>query len=651
MNRLIIFLLCVSSSYALATCPNKVDNKKVMLFVDVNLGDLEIETARNAACQRGERFEVVPKNYKDMGVYSEKINIASAKQKACLKIKQWEKCTEENNAMDKAYTDLRDYTEKQIPIKEQVETRLAELNQEKVKLTNVSISGHDGGGSFGGYKGNFSRQDLAQIMSNYPEMNEVESLLLLGCYTGVRHEVFAWKAIFPKVKLIGGYDGSAPNSTRPQGLDYISDILTKEKSLTKLKNSSQVDNDVKGMLDGLGMLNAAVYINPACEDNEDGFYYASKLNREFEKFEMTGCEKIVAELSALNVEFQKYESGEIEPPTDTGPNGALRKIYDKVRTNEHCLSNGEYGLNSNSVFFLLFWEGLKKNFAHFYEDDMLEAEKILATINPEDMVKNLDEKYQKLLTDKEEAEKMLAEYKKDPEGVIKKYNADLAMAQKEVNDLMASQEYQAIQKKLQTDPTKLTPEDKKFMDKLSEVSTKSMHLIWNNPAHGGLEQKIWIVDSEINNNRTSIEKIKSDPGFLKNIWAPTKANMANKTRKEVLENMHNMHGLLGSDVLSSKQSGALYFVTNVTDNHLRYFQNPFSWHEYTGNPEAVPNVQKLSSYTQPQSGGMSGGYGYGGGYAGGSIGGGMGGQTPLQQQDQQMQQQMQQQNSQQQQQH
>ena len=73
---------------------------------------------------------------------------------------------------------------------------------------------------------------------------------------------------------------------------------------------------------------------------------------------------------------------------------------------------------------MLFWEGLKKNFAHFYEDDMLEAEKILATINPEDIVKNLDEKYQKLLTDKEEAEKMLAEYKKDPEGVIKKYNAN-----------------------------------------------------------------------------------------------------------------------------------------------------------------------------------------------------------------------------------
>lgn len=642
MNKLIIFFLCISSSYALATCPNKVDDKKVMLFIDVNLGDPEIDAARKAACQRGERFEVVPQNYKDVTVFSDNITKLTAKQNTCIKTRTYDKCGAENTAVEKAYSDLRSYTEKQVPIKDQVANKLAELNLEKVKLTNVSISGHDGGGSFGGYKGGFSRQDFATIMADYPEMNEVESLLLLGCYTGVRHEVFAWKAIFPKVKLIGGYDGSAPNSTRPQGHQYISDILTKEKSLTSLKNPAQVDNDVKSMLSGLNMLNAAIYINPACENNEDGFYYASKLNRTFEKFEINDCEKIIGEMSALSIEYQKYESGELEPPTDTGPNGALRKIYDKVRTNEHCLAQGNYAFESNSVFFLLFWEGLKKNFGEYYENDMLEAEKIIATIQPEDVIKNLEAKNLELQKQIEETEKQVAEYATDPTGVMKKYNEELASMQKSVDELYKSKEYQEIMKKLNVGyattnaPPVITPEEQKLLNDINMLSSKFMNLSWNNPSNGGLALKAETLKSEITRNSMSIEKFKTDPDYLKKMWVPTKANLANKSRKEILENNHVMNGLLGSYALSPKQAGAVSFVTNTTENHLRYFQNPFSWHEFTGKPEAPQFTPTLSHYIDPQAGGMVGGMtgGMGRGYVGGGMGG-YGGGYQNQQQTQQ----------------
>jgi hypothetical protein len=635
VNKLIIFFLCVSSSYALATCPNTVDNKKVMLFVDVNLGDLEIDAARAAACQRGERFEVVPQNYKEVTVFSDNITKLTAKQNACIKLHTLEKCGAENTAVEKAYSELRSYTEKQVPIKDQVAKKLAELNLEKVKLTNVSISGHDGGGSFGGYKGGFSRQDFASIMADYPEMNEVESLLLLGCYTGVRHEVFAWKAIFPKVKLIGGYDGSAPNSTRPQGHQYITDILTKEKKLTSLKNPAQIDSDVKNMLNGLNMLSAAIYLNPACEDNEDGFYYASKLNRKFEKFELNDCEKIVGEMSALSIEYQKYESGELEPPTDTGPNGALRKIYDKVRTHEHCLSQGNYAFESNSVFFLLFWEGLKKNFSEYYENDMLEAEKIIATIQPEEVIKNLEAKNLELQKQIEETEKQVAEYATDPTGVMKKYNEELASMQKSVDELYKSQEYQEIMKKINVgyattnDQSVISPEEQKLLTDMNILSNKLMNLSGNNPSNGGLAFKVESLKYEMTRNSMSNEKIKNDPDFLKKMWVPTKANMANKSRKEILKNIHHMNGLLvGANALSPKQAGAVAFVTNTTENHLRYFQNPFSWHEFTGKAEVPQYALNLKHYIDPQAGG----------YVGGGMGGYSGGYNP-QQQGQQMNQQ------------
>jgi hypothetical protein len=70
MSRVIYILTILSYSYlSFADCSKKVDPSKVMLFIDTNDSALEISTAEKAACERGERLMVVPKNYKEYDKY------------------------------------------------------------------------------------------------------------------------------------------------------------------------------------------------------------------------------------------------------------------------------------------------------------------------------------------------------------------------------------------------------------------------------------------------------------------------------------------------------------------------------------------------------------------------------------------------------
>lgn len=128
------------------------------LFIDTNISDLEIEVARKAACARGERFEVVPKNYKDYAAYSKKIQDASKLLTKCFEKHMGKNplgsvpasdCKSEREAQQDAYKKLTEFKQTQISIKEQVKQRMGELSKEKAKLVTVAISGHDGGGHFG----------------------------------------------------------------------------------------------------------------------------------------------------------------------------------------------------------------------------------------------------------------------------------------------------------------------------------------------------------------------------------------------------------------------------------------------------------------------------------------------------------------------
>lgn len=650
MIKLSLILLILSFAFtAQAQCQKKIDKSKVMLFIDTNWSDMEIASAQKAACLRGERLEVIPKNYKEMTPLVTAYDNAQKKFEDCAKknnVNIWGqpaqvKCPTEFEDYTKTSAKIFDYKMNQKPIKDQLKEKLEALKKEQVKIKNVSISGHDGGGQFGGYKGNIGRQELNELMAQYPELNDVESLLLLGCYTGVQHEVSAWKGIFPEVKLIGGYDGSAPLSMRPQGHQYISDILTKEKVMLNLKNEATVDRSMKSLIKGLNGLNAAVYVNPVCEvDEDEGFYYASKLDRKFNKLELTECEKAMLEINKISIEYQKYESGELEPPADTGANGALRKIYDKVRTHEHCLQQGfnQSVISANSTLFLLFWHHLKKNFGHYYDKDMKEAEEVLSAINTEEVIVNLNKLIEDLQKQKETLEAELVESQQDPEGYKARLKAKRQELLKELSALESQEGFKELEERFYRNPNgEFTPEERKLLKDVFELTNKTTTsfndinmLNYNQKEFQSIiKQRMASLDITIQRHQLQKTEIEKDPNYFKTVWSPTAENMNKKSRKEVMDNVHKIHSLMMTGGLTPKQTAAMSYIASTSEKHLRYFQNPFSWHEYTGNPEQIPDSQSFANYSSSVIGhGMDGFFGsYAGGY-------GSGGSVQIQQQQQ-----------------
>ncbi len=641
-------LLIIISLPSWANCPNKINPARVMLFIDANFGDMEIAAAQKAACNRGERLEVVPKTWKQYSAFQKAVETSTNAMNACMtKFPNASasfyspnptstECAAEFKSFKETNAKMREFTGKQKPVAEQVKERMDELSKEKVKLTNLTLSGHDGGGQFGGQKGSISRSDVSAIMGKYPEMNDVQSLLLLGCYTGVQNEVSAWKGIFPKVKIIGGYDGSAPASNRVQGHKYITNILNKEKVLLSLKNKTTVDQDVKRMINNLGDLHSAVYIDLACKEEDDEFYYASKSDRKFNKLNLSDCEKAIIEMEQLKPYYNQLYSGEIEPPTVTS-SGDARNLYDRVRTHEHCITpSGMFGgyaneMNSNGAFNLLFWHGVKENFANFYDKDMQEAEDILKDLNAEEMVKEILGQIEKIEENKKKNAELIKALEESPEAVTAKLEAEIQEDLKKSQEAQKDPAYLAIMNRINSPNNQITMEDMAILNKVSALNSavyfkqNDLSTLKHSPAQYIALKKATMgyMDEDISQQRRQMSQVQSNPDMFKKIWIPTKANMEKKTRKEVMDNLHAIHGVLSMGALPAKKFGALSFVNSVTSTHLQYFRNPFSWHEFTGNTEAPPHAIRLANYTNGSPYGMMSPSGYGGGFGGGMGMGGM----------------------------
>ena len=383
-----IGLVFIFSTYGVNACPHQVDPNKVMLFVDTNNSEPEIATTIKAACARGERLVIVPKNHKEFAKYNDDVEKKTKTfvQLGCKK-KSNPKCKAAWSALDAAFVSRDSFQKSQPNITESVKNSLNEIKESKAKLQQVSISGHNGGGSFGGKKGSFSRQSLSQIMSDFKDMNEVKSILLLGCYTGTKHEVIEWKNIFPDARIIAGYDEKAPLADRPPGHQYISDILLKEKGLITSADQKRLNTFVQENLNGLHSLNAAVYLQCSNPADPREYYYSSKISRSFEPMDSKECEKKKEEIEKILSQTNKYLSGDLEPPLNT--DGELRKIYNQARALEHCNNLNGIQMNLSQIFNLLFYEGVKQSFSTFYKDDLQTVEQYLS-FNIEEMEKILN---------------------------------------------------------------------------------------------------------------------------------------------------------------------------------------------------------------------------------------------------------------------
>jgi hypothetical protein len=533
LKNILTFLVATSSLHSWA-CSNKVDPNKVILFIDTNFSDLEIKTAQKAACKRGERLAIVPKNYP---AYTDLIHAYEKNQKAYDKcVRSTGDCTEVAESTRNSHLKLMDLSASQPTIKEQIKEQLKELKESKAKIQNVTISGHDGGGSYGGYKGDFSREELEEVIKEFPEVNNVQSLMLLGCYTGVQKEILSWKSIFPNVRMIGGYDGSAPLSDKLAGHTYLEDLLSKEKKLIQQADEKKINKFMANNVRHFNMLSAAVYVNPVCEEenpeNEKDYYYSSKQRAlKFHEFDASKCLTMREELDKMSDDYKKYQYGDVEPPSDSSK-GELRDLYDEARSVEHCVEILEADLDVNNLFNLRFYSAVKENFARYYKDDLAEVEKMLQSIKPEDIIKNLEFKVKLLEEQAQKNTEELKDYLKEAEGDL---------------------------------------------DTIERI----------------LKNDAILINQQITENKLKIEELKNSENPVSSIWIPTKENLSKKTRKDTLDNIHNIEKAISTNLLDSKHAGALKWVAQKTADHLQYFDNPFSWHEVTSRTEA-PDYQTMT---------------------------------------------------------
>lgn len=587
MKILLLFCFVIFSVSSTFACNNSVDPSKVVLFIDTNNSELEIATAQKAACERGEQLRVVPDNYKEYKQLIQESNKAKSSFKSCEQQKN--DCDALKAKSVESYKALMDFNNKFAKTEVATREALVAIQKDKAKVTSVIISGHDGGGKFSGSKGAVDKKDLQNLFDEFPDTNNIRSLLLLGCYTGTQKEVMDWKGIFPHVSLIAGYDASAPLAIQPAGQKFLSDLLLKEKALLSQADKKKLENYTKKNLDVMANLNAAIYV--VCEEDKNGYYYSSRFRDEgLRKLDMSSCED-VKKLKSIYAKAAPYLSGELEPPKDT-VKGALRMIYNEARAYEHCFEYKNIPLNVSNLFNLLFHEDVKKSFAHLYGKDLEEAEKIIAKIDPEVLRKHLEEQipeYEKQILFLKE---ILKEQEKDPAGYLAKKQKDLLELEKK--------------KSQKQGPTVSGPKfgipaaaasgfasglmDLSDPTKLNDIETLNTQI---GAAKAELEMLSKDPNSSANNTKAAIQELEkkievsnkysrvSSKEPLKP-WVPTAKNLRIKNRKEILENIHILNEALTNPELSDEQREKLDWVKTKTATHLQYFQNPFSWHEYNG---------------------------------------------------------------------
>lgn len=329
-NKLIAALLLAVPVVAHAACDRPVDQKKVVLFLDMNMGEAEVAAAERAACEKGQRlfaFSTYP------GAYRKKSFPGTVK-----------------------------------PIVEQ-------LAAQDAAITTVILSGHAGGGFFMGPNGRIRKEEVINIIKDAyrskPHLLSQWNLALMwGCYSAVPEEAVDWRESLPSLKILGGFYDSAPSSRQPIDRSILHDLMTKgSRTLQVGCEPSRVKQAIEGVTN-YGQTAASIFVKPSC--NPGGFlYYQDGPRHNFETLDAastcTASDRAVVDLQRRIV--QKYFSGQVPVPADTSK-GELRLAYTRSRQYEHCLSSNDFYMTPDRIGALLFWNGVRFNFNANFRNEM-----------------------------------------------------------------------------------------------------------------------------------------------------------------------------------------------------------------------------------------------------------------------------------------
>ena len=609
----------LSSSVLADVCAQKVDPRKVMIFIDLNANIEEVRAAERAACARGEKIDVIPADFEER--HQIKLDLAQFDKKrsrACgdnfLTPSKSEECkTAQKNLNDEATM----LDQKNADVGLLLTQELSKIKSAGGTLPAFILSGHDGGGHFYGMSGSTDQRTIDQIFADFPELkNSVQSVGLLGCYTAVPIQVLKWKGVFPSTKLLIGYEGSGPLGDKPAGQTYVEDLLKQEKQITGAANDKIMEAKLLNSVRGIQMVNSAVYIE-STQCKPDGtkkeYYYNSsekdlkaKTGKKFGPFAVDDCEKARDALNDQMNVYNKYYYGSTEIPSDSS-SGPLRDVYTFMRQNEQCFDSkyGRTAPTGDEILYLLFFNSVKRNFARVFANENKDEGGFVSQMTPVGLEKTLRDQLEAVKKRVTETEADLADYNADPDKYKKKVESDYKMAFDKYTLLSADPVIQTYlshlngQKQNHEEPSEA---DKKKVEAylhasqvISILSYKKTKLasgqITERTSTDIQQAKEWIKggDERISGAKQEFESAK------KNFWLPTLENLQSKSRKEIMENIHAINliaissaGTPGSEKvasLSNRMSGFLGDLDGI----------PFDWHEDSEHP-SKPEVPKALPY-------------------------------------------------------
>lgn len=551
MKLLLLMLVCSSFAFS-QTCKTPVDKNKVVLFIDTNNSAQEIKTARAAACARGESLISLP----------------------------------------------HDLTPKSNVSADQFKAGLQHLKTKGMKPTSIILSGHDGGGSYSGETGYLTRKDITKTIEEFPEFKEsVESLYLLGCYTGVKFEVFSWMAAFPKLRLIGGYEGSAPLSARQAGHDYLTALMLQEKKLSAESDSKKIQKALDAVKN-INMLTSAIAVHaPACLDEKQNpldFYFRSKPESgpRFEVLDSKDCVQRMKELPKNISEFNKYYNGTSEIPADTA-NGPLRQIYKFFRGSEHCFKDAQEIPSGDQVLALLFYNGYTANFGSWIEKEAKDIEKRFNDLTLEDYKKALAVDIASYKEKLAATEKRAQKFNENPEAYKKEIAAREAVLSKKMEEMakspfgVASSQYFTAHpdttfEELPSPPFK-NEEVMSFLNFFTEFVEVSME----KEQLSDFESTKKSYEAQINHYKSSIknlEELKVDESYLQktkeSVWFPNIKTMTTGKRTDHQTGIHKLYGASNVHGIPQDLRKDLRRLSRTTSKLISNLQcMPLSWHE------------------------------------------------------------------------
>lgn len=268
---------------------------------------------------------------------------------------------------------------------ETLKTILAEV--EESNISNIVMSGHDGGGHFAGKDGDISKINIANSLGDYPKLTaSVKSLVLRGCYSATMGQVQSqmtddWRILFPNLQFVAGYSDSAESSEKPQSKEFVEDMLSLEAEFLQATDLDKINGTFKKL--GLyNQMNAAVWMKPCneCDLNkaDSGVYVTSGLVKKNQPAisiadERDRCmaiaDKIVPHLEVV-ANFYNGDKAGFERPPKEHQGTSLRAAYTFLRQNEHCLPilapEQAEAFNPDRIIRLIYFDYMVSNFQDHY---------------------------------------------------------------------------------------------------------------------------------------------------------------------------------------------------------------------------------------------------------------------------------------------